>query len=290
MILNRDNNRTNEIARIKKIIDCINNKNEIGLKLRSEFQNKFNKQIDTIINNGGTNTDHYDFSIKCSNNEIIKCEEKSTCKNIKNLENIILPWQKSVQRFNGPGNKFTIGIKYAKHWYQKVIKEGNLKEEYNIKSNIPTEQEWLDKDAFKCGNPKSEYGKEFKKKYREKHNRSSLNGKLNSQKDYRVDVNNSFKFNEDDKKQLIKETQEKLNLIMNDKDCWLFTCGNIDNKFNFKWFSKIDSVQILDVTMTYKEGGDIYFNFKTQSEETDFKSILRFGKGTGFSNIRFDLR
>ena len=50
-------------------------------------------------------------------------------------------------------------------------------EEYSIKSEIPTEEEWLKKDAFQCGNPKTEWGKEFKRKYRAKHPKSSMNGK-----------------------------------------------------------------------------------------------------------------
>ena len=42
--------------------------------------------------------------------------------------------------------------------------------------------------------------------------------------------------------------------------------------------------------MTYSKGADIYFNFYTENTDADFKCILRFGKGTGFSNIRFDIR
>ena len=80
-------------------------------------------------------------------------------------------------------------------------------------------------------------------------------------------------------KKLIEETQKTLNTCMSHKDCWLTTCGDINNKFDFKWFKNISSAKIEDIIIDYKEGGDIYFHFKTNNTSTDFKSILRFGKG-----------
>ena len=35
---------------------------------------------------------------------------------------------------------------------------------------------------------------------------------------------------------------------------------------------------------------DIYFNFIIVDSKYNFNCILRFGKGIGFSNIRFDIR
>lgn len=285
----RSMNRSNEIIRVKNIIKNINDNTELGIKIRQDFKKVFDEEIDYVIDNGGTNTDHYDFTIVLKNGNRMKCEEKNTCK-VSDLESLQKPWEKSVQRFNGPGNKFSIGLKYAKHWYNLVIKNGSLAIEYEITSNVPSLDEWLDKDAFKCGNPTSPYGKEFKKKYRQKHPRSSLNGKLNSPKDYRVEVNSTFEFNEEDKKKLIEETQKYLDITMSDKDCWLTTCGDINGIFHFKWFKNISSAKIEDVIIDYKEGGDIYFHFKTNNESKNFKCILRFGKGTGFSNIRFDIK
>jgi hypothetical protein len=286
----RSMNRSNEIIRIKNIIKNINNNNtELGTKFRQGFKKVFDEEIDYVIDNGGTNAHHYDFTIVLKNGKHMQCEEKGTCKMI-NLNSLIQPWEKSVQRFNGPGNKFSIGIKYAKHWYNLVIQNGNLAKEYGITNNVPSLEEWLNKDAFKCGNPTSSYGKEFKKKYRQKHPRSSLNGKLNSPKDFRIEVNSTFEFTEEDKKKLIEETQNKLDITMSNKDCWLTTCGDIYGKFDFKWFKNISSVKIEDITIDYEEGGDIYFHFKTNNESQNFKCILRFGKGTGFSNIRFDIR
>ena len=53
---------------------------------------------------------------------------------------------------------------------------------------------------------------------------------------------------------------------------------------------KIKSPKIVDVSLSWNPGADIYIEFKTENKKDDFKCILRFGKGTGFSNIRFDMR
>ena len=58
---------------------------------------------------------------------------------------------------------------------------------------------------------------------------------------------------------------------------------------NFKWFEKIPAPQIKDVKIHTNPGADIKFDFVTDNDNTNFSSILRFGKGTGFSNIRFDI-
>lgn len=282
-------NRSNEIIRVKTIIKNINDNTELGIEIKQDFKKVYDEEIDYVIDNGGTNTDHYDFTIVLKNGNHMKCEEKGTCKMI-NLDSLKKPWENSVQRYNGPGNKFSIALKYAKHWYNLVIKNGSLAKEYGITSNVPSLDEWLDKDAFKCCDPTSPYGKEFKKKYRKKHPGSSLNGKKNSPKDYRVEVNSTFEFTEEDKKILIEETQKTLDTCMSDKDCWLTTCGDINGIFRFKWFKKISSAKIEDINIDYKEGGDIYFHYKTNNESTDFKCILRFGKGSGFSNIRYDFK
>ena len=285
----RCRNRSNESIRVKSIINHVNNFTPLGKKIKLAYYETFDKEICKLLDNGGTNTDHYDFSIKDLDGTISKCEEKGTCKLI-NFNKLKTPWEKSVQRFNGPGNKYAIGRKYANHWYNTVIKDNDIREQYNITSSIPTLEEWLDKDAFKCGNPTSEYGKQLKLNYQKKHPKTSMNGKKSSPIDYRVKVNSTFEFNEEDKKILIEETQNTLNSCMGDKDCWLVTSGDINGKFKFKWYKGIKSVQIKDVELKYSEGSDIYFHFKTDDETTDFKAILRFGKGTGFSNIRFDIR
>ena len=114
-----------------------------------------------------------------------------------------------------------------------------------------------------------------------KYGKTSLNGKNGSPFDYRTIVNPLFvqHFDELDKTQLINETQQYLEEIMNEKQCWLQTSGIIENytedKFNFKWHSKINPPEIIDVNIRWKIGSDIYFDFKTK-ENNDFSCIFTF--------------
>ena len=113
-----------------------------------------------------------------------------------------------------------------------------------------------------------------------------MNGKNKSPFDYRTLVNPSFPFNETDKEILIKETQGILDKIFPEKGCWLQTSGN-DATMNFKWWGEIDSPIVKGVTMKY--GTDLDFIYECDNWSS-LKGKLRFGKGTGFSNIRFDLK
>jgi hypothetical protein len=158
-------------------------------------------------------------------------------------------------------------------------------------SEIPEYEIW-EKDAFRAGDPKTDYGKELKEKYRKKYGtKSSMNGKKNSPYDYRKDVVSLLEFSEEDKITLINEVQLKLDSLMIQKDCWLQTIGMIPN-LKFKWFNHIGSPKIIKVE---KRIGtlDSQFIFTTQDETgglNTFGTILRFGKGTGYSNIRMDIR
>ena len=279
-----------EEKRVEFIVNEANKNTPLGIKIKENFELKFGKKINKLENIGGKLKDHYDLIVVCDDGSILKCEEKGTNIYYENLEEFKIPWANSVQRFNGLGNKFKIGIKYAKLWYNLVVLNKEISEEYNVSSPIPSEDEWLSKDAFQCGNAKTEWGKEFKQKYREKHPAASMNGKGTSPKDYRELVNSSFEFTEEDKNELLKETQIILDLIMNEKECWLQTCGTIEDKINFRWHGKIEPPKIKDIELEWKKGADIYFNFITEDKIDNFKCILRFGKGTGFSNIRFDIR
>ena len=289
-ILTRSFNKRAEAKRIKELVTKINSDTLLGNQIKESFKTHFDKDIDKVVNIGGRLKDHYDFIIHCTDGSTFKCEEKSTCKYMEDLESIKNPWDKSVQRFNGPGNKLSIGVKYAKHWYTNVTSNQKISDEYNVSAEIPSLDDWVKCDAFKCGNPTSEWGKEFKRKYRLRHPNTSMNGKKTSPFDYREIVNSSFEFTSEDKQKLIEETQTILDSIMDEKDCWFQNAGLLDNKFNFRWHSKIRSPKIKNVEMTYSKGADIYFNFYTENADADFKCILRFGKGTGFSNIRFDIR
>ena len=282
------NNKEVESKRIDYLCKHINEETELGQHLKDDYNRMFNKQIKSVSKKGG-NKDHYDIEICHSDNTISRCEEKGTKKNIK-FNKLQTPWKQSVQRFNGPGNKFTIGIQYAKLWYDLVV-TSDICKSYHVESNPPTLDEWLKKDAFQCGNPKTLWGIENKSKYRECFGKTSMNGTKKSPNDIRKIVNPVFieHIKEEDKDVLKKEVQTILDSIMNEKDCWLQTAGTIENNnLKFKWSEKIKSPTLLDVKITWEK--DIYFSFITDEEAYNFRCILRFGKGTGFSNIRLDIR
>lgn len=279
-----------EEERIKFICDSVNTDTIFGKELKEQYYNKFGKNILKFENNGGSLKDHYDFTIIHDDGTINRCEEKGTDTYLNDLSDYTIPWINSVQRYNGPGNQFSVGKKYAELWWKLVVSDENIKSEFNISENIPTLNEWLEKDAFQCGDPKTPYMKELKRLYREKYPGCSMNGKKLSPYDYRERVNSQFEFTDEDKEILIKESQLKLDQIMEEKQCWLQTSGVITEKLNFKWYNKIDSPNIIDINMNYSKGADLIFSFITDKSDKNFDCILRFGKGCGFSNIRFDIR
>lgn len=280
-----------EDIRVQWICDQINQKTELGLEFYSSYKGSFGKEIEKVVKRGG-NRDHYDILIYHTDGTTKKCEEKGTDIYHGDINTFHIPWENSVQRFNGPGNKFSVGLKYAELWWKIVICDPHMKDEYVPDINAPSKEEYLKFDAFACGDPKTEFCKCLKRSYRIKYPGSCMNGKKLSPHDYRENVNQEYidSFSEGDKHLLLEEVQNKLDEIMNEKECWLQTSGKIDDNLSFKWYDKIASPKIKDVSLSWKKGADIYFNFIAEDEKYNFKCILRFGKGTGFSNIRFDIR
>jgi hypothetical protein len=283
-----------EIIRIKNICHHINTKSNIGLKLKYDYNKQYNQVID-VVEKAGNNTDHYDIMIHHIDNTLRKIEVKSSEKFKPIINDTDKPWFIGVQFLNGPGNKFSITQYYAKLWYDTIICNPNIITKY---TNIPPPSFdiWKEKDAFKCGDPTSDFGLELKKNYRLKHPHNnlmgqkytSMNGKFGSPIDYRKMVNDLFVFDQH-KEQLIKEVQIAYNTCMKDKEGWLQTFGDINDcaNFNYKWYNQIYSKTILDVKCIKKE--DLIFKFICDDGYT-FNAILRWGKGTGFSNIRLDLK
>lgn len=280
-----------EDIRVQWISEQINSRTEMGTKMCQDYFKTFGKEI-LRVEQKGSNTDHYDLLIYHTDGTSKTCEEKGSKIYRKRMDSFVIPWDNSVQRYNGIGNKFTIGRKYADLWYDLIVANKDTSNFYGIDiSLIPTKEEWLRREAFACGDPKTEWGRLLKKKHREMYpGHTSMNGKFGVPFDSREIVNPKFIFTEDDKHILLKETQIKLDQIMNEKECWLQTSGTIEEPFNWQWHDKIESPKIKDIEMTWSKGADIYFDFIAENAKYNFKCILRFGKGTGFSNIRFDIR
>jgi hypothetical protein len=281
----RSTARVDEDARVKWIVGEMNNPmSEIGKSLRTSYTAKFGNDIDRV-EKFGANKDHYDLLVYHTDGTCRKCEEKGT-RLVCDISETELPWKNSVQCFNGVGSKFHISRKYTRHWYTINIQSGLLSRELCIESVVPSFEEWS-ADAYRCGNPKTPFGIELKNKVRHLYGgKASLNGKCGG-----IDFRNcyeSFEFTDIDKKYTIYEVRNKLSEILNEKECYLQTCGTIDGEFSFKWKSPISVPEIVDVSMSYKSGADVYLNFTTKNN-MDFKCIIRFGGGCGFTNIRLDI-
>jgi hypothetical protein len=279
-----------EHERVQFITDSFNNNTELGKKLKETFYTKFGKRI-TNVDHLGNNNDHYDMRFYLDDGTTKTCEEKGNSNSNKLSDDDSSPWEQSIQRANIPGNKITMCKIFARLWHDKVVCNKSIRDDLNMISEFPDYETWI-KDGFRTGDPQTNYVKELKEKYRRKYGaKSSMNGKKNSPYDYRQDVVPLLEFTEEDKITLIHEIQTKLNSVMNEKDCWLQTIGMVPN-LKFKWFSHIGSPKIIKVA---KKTGtlDTQFIFTTQDATggvKTFETILRFGKGTGFTNIRMDIR
>ena len=288
----KDGRRTakaDEDVRVQWICDEINNRTSHGREFIDTHKELFGKDI-VLATKQGSRSHHYDLTLHYSDGTSRTCEEKGSEKTNVDLSTSKTPWDQSCQRFNGLGNKFEIGREYAILWYKTVVMNEELQGDFDNPHERPSQDEWLKKDAFALS-PGTDYGRHLKQSYREKCPGGSMNGKKTSPHDCREDVNQLFidEFTASNKEVLIKEVQSVLDKTMDEKDCWLQTSGKINENISFRWWDKIKSPLIKDVTLTWALGADIYFHFSGEDESHNFKCKLRFGRGTGFSNIRFDI-
>ena len=118
----------------------------------------------------------------------------------------------------------------------------------------------------------------------------SLNGKNSVPIDGREMIFEKLKenFSGPLKQKLIQLIECRLNEIMNEKDIWITTCGQIPN-IKYRFWKKQEPEKIKDILIKYKKGSDIIFNCIVEDGD-DFECYLRWGKGCGFSNLRFDIR
>ena len=289
--------KKDEHIRVEFICKTINNpeneyEQQLSQELRTSYTQTFGKEIESI-QQAGNNRDHYDFMIKHTDGSVHRCEEKGSEKS-KEINEEDVPWKNSVQVLNGVGSKFETGRMYAKLYYDTFIATNKLSEYVDTELPQPSSyEEWLKRDAFACGDPKTTYGKEFKSAFRMKYGKgTSFTGLKGTPDAIRPVINKLFEDqwnnNPKHKEVSIQELQDKLNAIFDEKDCYLQTTGTIDDKnITFMWKKKIEAPVIKDITLDIQK--DIYFNIESDSGHT-FKSILRWGKGCGFSNIRFDVR
>ena len=277
--------KKDEHIRVSWICDQINNGSDIGLQIKKDYYEKFNKHISRVEKKGGNNI-HFDILIYHTDGTNKQCEEKGTKKYNEFINGNTPPHENSVEFYNGPAKKFSISNKYLKLWYDLVVNNPEFNHKYNL-PEPPICEEWLLGGPYCMVDPKSDYSIKTKENYREIYPKKSMNGRGHDEIDYRIKPNNVFNITDEEKSTLIKEVQEIYTDVMNQKDVWLQTTGIINDKISYKWFDKIEPKIIVDVELIKKK--DIEFKFKLE-DNTSFTGIMRWGKGCGFSCFRMDLK
>ena len=288
----KSGNGSDEAVRLKWMYGEINNHTEWGIKFKKDYNDFFNKGIGDFEVVGGM-SNHYDFLIHHTDGSNVRSEEKGN-KDKYDLSKSKKPWSKAVQRYNGPAKWAECVCKpFAELWYDKIVSNEDINKEIGNTLQIPQLEDWYaDCTAL---DPKTEWGKENKKNVKEKWKdgtkKISLNGKNGVPIDGRGLIIDGFKekFSGDLKEQLKQLIQNKLNYVMNEKDIWITTCGQVPN-IEYRFWNKIEPEKVTDIKIKYNKGADIIFECIVENEKDNFECYLRWGKGCGFSNLRFDIR
>ena len=302
----KSGNGEDESKRLKWIVNEINAKTEWGIKFRKDYYEFYEKEIDQVkLKN--TNKSHYDL-LFIHIDGTIRCEEKGN-KEIYDLYKSKTPWEKAVQRLNGKPTDFIICKLFAKIWYDKIVCNDDINS--LIGNNIPSPpfEEWFEKDCKPMANPKTLWGINNKKLIKDKWKNGNKDISLNRKNGVPIDgrdlIHEDFikKFNSKnhinysnsgtlftDTKQLLKcQIQRELNDIMKEKDIWITTCGITPN-IKYRFWNKFNSEEIVNIDLTHSKGSDYIIKCLTKENKKDFDCYLRWGKGCGFSNLRFDIR
>lgn len=293
-----ETNSQRENKRVKWIIESINNNTDIGKEIREKYYELWGKKIKSVKKTNLRNK-HYDIKIIHEDGSVAHCEEKGT-NTKRNINELSRPWDNAVQIYNGPAKQFIEFVDpYIDLWYKDIICDKDFREKYDILEEIPTINEWKKYDLFIQDNPKTKFGIEMKNKFRNKNGkRSSLNGTACNfdKEDYRQRVIPKyieiFKNSEELKIKTKKLIQEKLNNVLEEKDCWLQTTG-IEPNINFKWYKKTESPKITSIKIDDTKKDIVFVCDIEKNKNKNIKKIeciLRFGKGCGFSNLRCDIK
>ena len=272
--------KENEAADVKTIVDALNNTHTVqGIKLLNAFKQEFGIDIECArqTQGAGGHSNHYDFEIKVGG-LWYKVEHKGTI-TYKEIDVNDVPWECGVQFHNGHIDKYTIGHRYARLWYDRYIASGSISRKYGIISPIPDYKTWFIKDAKCQKDPSTPFGLELRSKFRG-------DGKTGGCRDERDEMTQDFKLSESDI-ELFKE--EILSIAQNslkEKEYWLQINGDINGEFYCKWSRQLSITTITDVTQIKSK--DIQFEFSTDMG-FPIKAKLRWGKGQGLSNLRIDL-
>jgi hypothetical protein len=273
--------KVNESDDLNIINDSIQNNTDVGKKIKDAFEKSFHKQIQSSrkIKKAGNNSAHYDLEILVDN-EWYTVEHKGA-KQYKPIDSSKPPWIQGVQFYNGIGSKYALGKRYAREWYDRFIASGHISKKYDVKSEIPSFDDWASKDAFVCGDPKTPFGKELRSKFKG-------DGKSGGCFDERDELKKNFSISEQDLENIKNEVLSLAQNVLSEKKYWLQIQGNLQGEFYCSWHpelkvSEIKNVKIIDrfSDLVIQFESDVGFNIN---------AMLRWGKGQGLSNLRIDLR
>ena len=288
----KSGNGSDESDRLKWLTEEINNNTEFGIQFKDDYKKFYNKLIEKIDIIGGRKK-HYDFVLYHTDGTIYKCEEKGN-KKIYDLNKSKTPWEKAVQRLNGNLKYFNIPYIYAKIWYNTIVCSSNINNTIGNTLPIPSFDDWYNMDCCPQGNPKTKWGIDNKKNVKNKWKNGDKDISLNKKNGVPIDGRELIidelmsKFTNEIKGFLIEQLQDAINNIMNEKDIWITTCGTIPN-IKYRFWNHIEPEIISNIKIKYNNGSDIIFQCIVDNGN-NFECYLRWGKGCGFSNLRFDIR
>jgi len=285
---NRENNGKNEEDDINTIIKHLNERSELGLKMIKSLEKDLSIIFQKAIKRNGCNRKtHYDFIIIDQYNKEHQIEHKGSYK-YKKIKDDDKPWKNGVQFLNNGAEKFNICKIYAMLWYQEYINSDFLSNIYKLQAKKPTFNTWYKSDCCTQGDPKTLFGIELKKVYREKYGKGSL---LNLRKK----INNKFVELVNSDKKILEDFEniviEESNKVLKEKHIWLQINGDINlyKNIDFKWYNGNNFKLEKNNNISLKIKSDIDFQFICTSG-FKFFCKLRWGKGCGFSNLRIDFK
>lgn len=288
----RDTAKANEDKDIEFLLQVMNDPtNLLGTKLKEEFHKKFGKRLlaarrcdaSTTGKKAGGRSVHYDFQIQTEEGWF-HVEHKGSQQFLP-IDPSLPPWASGVQFHNGGMEKYRLAKKYAEAWYKKWVGSGLLKQRYGIKAEIPSLDEWMKKDAKVQGNPGTAFSKELKKTYRALHNEKKVS--LTAERDEFV-IEFLKTCTAEDCELLKQDILPILKEAFETKQYWLQIHGSLaSGNVHCAWTKQLSIPEIKKIDLVISS--DIWAVIACENNFY-FGGLLRFGKGSGFSNVRIDLR
>ena len=297
----RSQTKTNEDADIDRIMLRINEQTENPTKLSELCDGRRIVKAYRLAGSGNRKI-HYDFCVDVENPDGsiqtgMRVEHKGS-----NDKKPIDPTRRLGVQFHNGSPKLSVMMTYLSLWYTYWISSGRLTDKYGIQSPVPTLDEWVKRDAMVQGDPKTPYGVELKRLSRE---RNGPKSSLTEERDEFME--NIFKqemVTTEDLEELKKHVIETANNCLQEKDLWLQIAGDIhgdESDFYHLWMPKmamIEAIENVEIKLESKKNVEFVLECRSQNTEdvlqpTSFMKIvgiMRWGKGQGFSNFRFDLK